>query len=288
MTALTEDRTTFRPELVATDIDGTIVPIGGTLSERTRATLHACVAAGVDVVLVTGRPPRWLPPVADALELPATAICANGSIVIDTETYAVRDITPVPGGVAAEAVTRLQRLVPDAVFGVESPSVLRAGPGYERVRSTRSAEGMAPRTRSVLATSSVEEMLDDEIVKLVLISPGADPDALLRLVRDEVGDVLSTTRSAVGRALIELGPLGVTKASALAAYAASRGVGSDGVVAFGDMPNDVEMLGWAGRGYAMSGAHPDAAAAASRTAPPAAEDGVAQVLEAMLALRVAA
>ncbi|GMA86882.1 hypothetical protein GCM10025868_21320 [Angustibacter aerolatus] len=54
-------------------------------------------------------------------------------------------------------------------------------------------------------------------------------------------------------------------------------------MAFGDMPNDVEMLTWAGRGYAMTDGHPEALAAADAVAPPCHDDGVAQVLEALLA-----
>jgi hydroxymethylpyrimidine pyrophosphatase-like HAD family hydrolase len=51
------------------------------------------------------------------------------------------------------------------------------------------------------------------------------------------------------------------------------------VVAFGDMPNDVPMLGWAGLGVAMGNAHPDAVAAADEVTTTNAEDGVARVLE---------
>lgn len=290
MAAVRENWARFTPQLVATDIDGTIVPINGTLSERTRTALHASVASGVDVVLVTGRPPRWLPPVTETLQLPGTAICANGSIVIDTETFAVRDISAISPDVAAEAVARLRRVVPDAVFAAESPSELRAGPGYEEVRAAeRQAEGMVPSARSVTTAASFEEMLDDDqIFKVVVLSPSAGADALLDLVRSEVGDLLKPTRSAVGQALVELGPPGVTKASTLAGYAEARGIGADHVIAFGDMPNDIEMLRWAGRSYAMDRGHPDAYAAARSVAPPAMEDGVAQVLEAMLAARIAA
>lgn len=118
--------------------------------------------------------------------------------------------------------------------------------------------------------------------------PQIKPDGLLEVTRTEVGDLVSVTRSTAGQALIELGPRGVTKASALVTYAAEQGIDASEVVAFGDMPNDVEMLRWAGRGYVMAGAHPEAAAAARFTASAADDDGVAQVLEQMLATRVPA
>ena len=65
----------------------------------------------------------------------------------------------------------------------------------------------------------------------------------------------------------------------LAEVAAELGVGVSRVVAFGDMPNDVPMLSWAGHGVAMGNAHADALAAADEVAAPHTEDGVAQVLE---------
>ena len=85
-----------------------------------------------------------------------------------------------------------------------------------------------------------------------------------------------------------MGPLGVNKAVTLAEYAAARGIDAADVVAFGDMPNDVEMLGWAGAGYAMASGHPQALAAAALQAPRFEDDGVAQVIESRLAaLRLA-
>jgi hydroxymethylpyrimidine pyrophosphatase-like HAD family hydrolase len=83
--------------------------------------------------------------------------------------------------------------------------------------------------------------------------------------------------------LLEMSAPGVTKATALAWLAERLGVPRAEVVAFGDMPNDVPMLLWAGAGYAMSGGHDEALAAAPHVAPPLNEDGVAQVLEQLLA-----
>ena len=285
---LTDNGNGFAPRMVATDIDGTIVPHGGTVSARTRNALLNCVDAGIEVVYVTGRPPRWMPPVVAATELDATAICANGSIVIDTSDFSVLDITTIPTDTSLEMISLLQRAVPDIVFAAEVPSVLRAGPGYEEGRSGgRRAEGLAPAERSVIGTGSLAQMLDAPVFKLVGVSNAATPDELLAIARTAVGHLASVTHSSEGRALVELGPLGMSKATTLARHAARLGIRPDEVIAFGDMPNDVEMLAWAGRGYAMTGAHPEAVAAASFTAPAAADDGVAQILEALLAERVA-
>ena len=54
----------------------------------------------------------------------------------------------------------------------------------------------------------------------------------------------------------------MSKASGLARFAARHGVDAADVVAFGDMPNDLPMLAWAGRGLAVANAHPEVLAAA--------------------------
>lgn len=228
-----------------------------------------------------------MPPVADAIGLGVTAICANGAVVIDTRDFREISLSPIDMSLASEAVSIIQHLVPDAVFAAESPKGLRAGPGYEAARSVgRRTEGLAPTKRTVRTTGSIEEMIAcGDIFKLAVVSRALAPDRLLDLARAGVGHLVSVTRSALGQALIELGPRGVDKASALAAHAATLDVSSSEVIAFGDMPNDVEMLRWSSRGYAMGGAHPEAVAAARYIAPEADVDGVAQVIEQMLATR---
>lgn len=276
----------FRPRLVATDIDGTILPHGGTVSARTTAALERSAAAGLDVVLVTGRPPRWLPPVLEATGLTGPVISANGAVVVDAPSLELIEVWPIAPEVARATVERLLLAVPDAVFAAETPDGLRVGPGYGRVRESGRREGLAPDTSGVTVVDTVEEMLDvAPIIKIVAVSPGSMPDALLRTGREQVGDLVSVTMSSIGRAMLELGPPGVTKASTLAWFAESRGTTTAEAVAFGDMPNDSAMLQAVGRGYAMDGGHAEAVAAADAVAPPAHEDGVAQVLEAMLAAR---
>jgi hydroxymethylpyrimidine pyrophosphatase-like HAD family hydrolase len=83
--------------------------------------------------------------------------------------------------------------------------------------------------------------------------------------------------------MLELSVPGINKAVTLAEYARSLGIGAADVVAFGDMPNDIEMLRWAGHGYAMASGHPEAIRAAGQQAPHFDDDGVAQVLEEKLA-----
>jgi hypothetical protein len=111
----------------------------------------------------------------------------------------------------------------------------------------------------------------------VEFSPG-----MLAIARRELSGLVEVVHSDPANFMLEISAPGVTKASALTWLADSLNVSAADVVAFGDMPNDVPMLAWAGSGYAMSGGHPEAIAAAEFQAPPCAEDGVAQILEGLL------
>jgi phosphoserine phosphatase len=95
------------------------------------------------------------------------------------------------------------------------------------------------------------------------------------------GGRAEVTHSASG-GLAEIGPLGVTKGSSLVEWCTERGISPGDVWAFGDMPNDLPMLTWAGVSFAVANAHPDVVAAATQCCPSNAEDGVAYTLESLL------
>ena len=136
-----------------------------------------------------------------------------------------------------------------------------------------------------------EKLLHEEVpgtgapvLKILAHHPEMAPDAFLALARELAGERASFTRSSP-TALLEISGLGVSKAATLAACCAERGIAPAEVVAFGDMPNDVEMLSWAGASFAMGNAHPAAVAAASGVTLTNDEDGVAVVIERILAAR---
>jgi len=107
-------------------------------------------------------------------------------------------------------------------------------------------------------------------------------DEMLKIAGEALEGVAEPVHSNPSGSMLEISARGVTKASTLARFADSVGCGPDEVVAFGDMPNDIPMLRWAGRGFAMSDGHPDAIGAATALAPPCEEDGVAQIIERIL------
>src|SRR4029079_1425070 len=108
-----------RVRLVATDLDGTVVRRDGTVSPRMVAALRAVEDAGVPVVLVTGRPPRWMYPVVEATGHRGTAVCANGALVYDLATERVVDRDLLEPEAPREVVRGLRAALPRAVFAVE-------------------------------------------------------------------------------------------------------------------------------------------------------------------------
>jgi Cof subfamily protein (haloacid dehalogenase superfamily) len=261
--------------LVASDLDGTLVRRDGSVSARTVAALDGCRAAGVDVVAVTGRPPRWLADLA-AVVGRATAVCANGAIVYDLAAGRVLSARVIDPSDVLEAVRAVRAAVPGTTAAVETLQGFRREPDYRARHHTGDDRVAAP----------MEELLADDpgVVKLLLRQEGCPADRALALVRSALDGLAEPTHSGLG-GLVEVSARGVSKAAALERLAAERGIPAAEVAAFGDMPNDLAMLSWAGHSYAMADGHPQVIAAASAVAPPCEEDGVAQVLERLVLAR---
>jgi hypothetical protein len=255
--------------LVASDLDGTLVRPDGTVSARTRAALAAVERAGAALVLVTGRPPRWMRSVVEQTGHRGVAICANGAVVYDLHTERVLAVHPLDVPAAARFAARLRERLPEVRFAVECHD---GSFGHE--------PGYRPRFPPVGAwVGDVDRLLSGRVVKLLARHEELDADALLATAVAARADLpLELTHSSQD-GLLEVSGSGVTKASTLAGLAVERGIASEEVLAFGDMPNDVPMITWAGWGVAIGNAHPAALAAADEVAPDCERDGVARVLE---------
>jgi hydroxymethylpyrimidine pyrophosphatase-like HAD family hydrolase len=129
---------------------------------------------------------------------------------------------------------------------------------------------------------SLDELVSDDVIKLLVQHADLDPGGLLAAAREVAGELAELTYSSRS-GLLEISAIGVTKAATLARIADRQGIRAEDAVAFGDMPNDLPMLAWAGRGYAMANAHPDVLDAAEHLAPSNDDDGVAQIVEKLLA-----
>ena len=262
--------------LVASDLDGTIVGPDNRISDRTVNAFRKCMDAGIEVVFVTGRPPRWLTPLREQIGHTGTVICSNGAILYDLEAGEVTWSQPLDLDGMFQAAGIIRSLYPAVRFAAETVEGFHLEPGFLESDGTDLLGAVAP------APLTVSLSKDSRVVKFLARVDGVHPDEFLGTVQPAVEHLVSTTHSAPAVPLLEMSASGLDKVVTLAKYARSLGIQPAEVVAFGDMPNDLRMLGWAGRGFAMASGHPQVLAAASEVAPPFAEDGVAQVLEDLL------
>ncbi len=259
----------YFPELIVTDLDGTIIRPDGTISDRTVAAFARAERTGARFAFVTSRSPRGLEPVISAFGRQGTAICANGALVYDLAEELVvsaRLITPVDLAAAARA---LRAAIPGIGIAVEYWDGHVADDVYEPVTWE--------------LTLTIPRLPDD----VLFSEPGAKllgrhmdytPDELLLLAVPACEGIVTVSHSNA-LSLIEANAIGVSKASAVADLAATLQIGPESVVAFGDMPNDLGMLSWAGISCAVGNAHADVLEATTHVVGACADDGVAEFLE---------
>jgi Cof subfamily protein (haloacid dehalogenase superfamily) len=270
--------TTAPIELIASDLDGTLLRHDGSLSPRTIAAVRAAVDAGFKVVLASGRPPRTVQPIADQLGLKNIAVCSNGAILYDLDKQEVIDNRHVPKEVLKNIILRLKEREPTVCFATEHGHHVGTEPHFPRPDTWVS--GMAPKI------GDIDALCADDVIKLAVHHPDHAVETLAELVRAVAGNELSVTFS--GMHFVEVAAAGVSKALGLAEVCRRLGVDAKRVVAFGDMPNDLAMLSFVGRGVAVGNAHPDVMAEGYETTAGNDEDGVAQVIEALVAARAKA
>ncbi len=270
--------------LFASDLDGTLLHSDGTVSAATHAALAAAEQAGLTVVFVTGRPPRWVHEVADATGHTGVAVLANGAVLYDLHTEEVLATHPIEPELLTDVTARLRRGIPQVSFGLEQGLNFGHEPEYLHDWQMVPTFDRAGRPLPPAHEGSLAELLavDDPVVKLLAKGAGLVPDTFMDRVEELVGDLVTVTRSGHS-ALVEISALGVTKASGLAYFAAERGIDRSEVAAVGDMPNDIPMLAWAGRSYAVANAHASAKAAAGTVLTETNnEDAVAHLLTSLL------
>ena len=260
--------------LVATDLDGTLLGKDGVCSQRTRAVLAAVEDAGIQVVMVTARPPRWLHGLADVVGGHGLALCANGAFVYDVRSRQVLREHCLEGAVVERIALDLRKALPGIVFAVETRIGFSRELGYLDDYTT-------PSDASAV---TIEGLLDPLPGKILARCGGMAADLLHAVINDVVGDRAVVSYSGA-TGLAEISAAGVTKAAALEDWCANQGIDSADVIAFGDMPNDLPMLTWAGRSFGVANAHPDVLAMVDEVCASNDEHGVAQVLEVLLESR---
>ena len=259
------------PRLVATDLDGTLLRSDGSVSEATAAVLRRLLDRDVEIVFVTARPLRWMDELWHHVGDRGTGIVSNGAITYDIgqrEVIALQGIDAAEGLAIVEAI---QALAPGTGFALEALGGFSRDPAYVDLHEP------PPGFR----IGALADLWDEPAVKILAQHATVDPEEFRRLVVAAVGDLATPTWTIDG--LMEISAAGVTKGAALARLCALRGIEPEDVLAFGDMPNDLPMLGWAGTSYAVANAHPSVLEAADHVAPANDDDGVATVLASVFA-----
>ncbi|MGY1723880.1 HAD family hydrolase [Blastococcus sp. SYSU DS0533] len=276
----------WRPKLVASDLDGTLLGPDGEVSPRTRAALDACWAAGIPVVGVTGRGPRLLDSVRAALDGRGIAVLSQGGFVVDLERDEVLRAVALPREQAERVVEQIEAVAGDLVLAVEDAA--EQGEVHARLRVQHGFDWPYPEPAHLLPRGRV--LPEGAVLKVFLRSAVLGQDELLARARSVV-DPADAELTHAGLGFIEVLPPGITKASGLAMalerYSSTYpGLNFGDVLVFGDMPNDLPMLGAVkdagGRAVAVANAHPAVKALAPELTSGHEVDGVARYLEAVL------
>ncbi|MFJ3720416.1 HAD family hydrolase [Streptomyces sp. NPDC090057] len=256
--------------LIATDLDGTLLRGDDTVSERSLAALERVARAGARHLVVTGRPAPRVRPLLAALGCTGLAVCGQGAQVYDAGTGRLLWSVRLDRELAETALGKIEAEVGQVFAAVDQDGVdglTLIEPGYLMPHPTLPAVRVDRR----------DDLWREPISKVLLRHHALSDDELAATARAAVGSLATVTMSGPGT--VELQPCGVTKATGLALAAGRLGVPAERALAFGDMPNDIPMFAWAGRGVAMANAHPELKAVADEVTTSNEDDGVAVVLE---------
>jgi Cof subfamily protein (haloacid dehalogenase superfamily) len=246
------------------------------LRPRTRAAIGRARAAGLRVIVVTGRMFRSVRPYLDEAGIDDPVVCYQGAVVADPQTGRFLRHEPIPLAVAKEAIEAIQAdgfhvncYVDDELY------VARISPEAERYAGFQNLP--------LHPVGDLVEWLSRPPTKLVAIDEPEVLDGLEARMKERFDGLLYISKSLPY--FLEFASPEVTKGAGMAFLAGHLGFAPEKTIAFGDGENDVELLEWAGYGVAVANAHERVLAAADWVCPPADEEGVAQVLESFLDLR---
>lgn len=265
---------------IATDLDGTLLRSDRSISARTRAAVLGAEDAGMVVVIATGRPPRWIAPIVEQLGDRGLVVCANGAAVYDPARHELVARTELTPEVLVELVDDLADAFPEAIVGVEQ--------GFEfaidQAVHEASIEMRGSWNLDGLRIGPIRSFLDQPALKLIVRLPPPAAPGTADAVQSVVGPRGLVTHS-IDESFLEVSHPQVHKAAAVEQLLIDSGIVAADVVAFGDMPNDLELIRWAGLGVAVANAHPVLREAADEVTASNDDDGVALVIERVLSRR---
>ncbi|MEW2620214.1 HAD family hydrolase [Streptomyces sp. NPDC048106] len=259
--------------LVATDLDGTLLRSDGSVSPRTRDALTAAAAAGAAHIVVTGRAAPWTRHVLDDLGYDGLAVCGQGAQLYDAGAHRLLTSVTLDRQVAGVALAKIEAEVGPLHLAASRDGLdgeVIAGPGY-------ALAGPLP----AVPFTDTSDLWAAPLNKIYIQHPTLGDDELAEAARQAAGGFVSVAMAGAG--IVELLPLGLSKATGLSLAARRLGLKAAHTIAFGDMPNDIPMFGWASHGVAMANAHTELKAVADEVTSSNEEDGIAVVLETLLA-----
>ncbi|KUH38698.1 MULTISPECIES: HAD family hydrolase [Streptomyces] len=263
----------FPYRLVATDLDGTLLRSDGSVSPRTRAALAAATAAGAAHIVVTGRSVPWTRHILDDLGYDGLAVCGQGAQVYHAGEHRLLTSVTLDRQLAGLALSKLEAEVGPLALAASRDGLegeVLVGRGY------RVQEGPLP----YLPLEDPADLWSAPLNKVYVQHPDLDDDALATVARQVVGGLVDVVMAGPG--IVEILPLGLSKATGLSLAARRLGMKAADTIAFGDMPNDIPMFAWAAHGVAMANAHETLKAVAHEVTESHDDDGIATVLERLL------
>lgn len=267
---------------IATDLDGTLLRSDKSISSRTRDAVLSAEDAGLTVVIATGRPPRWIAPIVEALGDRGLVVCANGAAVYDPARDELVSKTEIDPDVAESIIDDIQNDFPRAVLGLEQGFAFSVDEAISESDLNLAGSLLLPG----LEVGPIRSFLTKPVLKLIVRMPHPAPPGTAEAVQAVVGERALVTHS-TDESFLELSHPSVHKAATVERLLIESEIASAQVAAFGDMPNDLELIRWAGLGVAVENADPRLKAVADLVTASNDEDGVAQVIEEILAGKVA-
>ena len=258
------------------DLDGTLLDSSCQISPRARAAVRALVARGVRVVLASGRPPRMVRQFQRELALTGAAICYNGAYVSEDPAGGALWERHIPSADARDALALLRRHGLANVL-CEADDGL-AGELEDALLARAQRENWGLRVDTTL-----DAALAGKVYKLLAACPPRKHEEITGLLLAALPGRVEIVTSAPDAPWLEILPHGANKAAAAKFVCRTLGLRLAQAVAFGDAENDAALLAQAGLGVAMANGDARAKAAAKRIAPANDEDGLARVVEELLA-----
>lgn len=266
--------------LIASDLDGTLLQTGGTVSPENVAAIARAHANGLETIFVTGRPTRWMRQIADMTGHEGQAIVCNGALLMDLKTQETVYANLMPSDAGLKAAAILQELDPEISFAVELDRHDVSFLVDDKYRPRWEVKIAPPAT-------DVETMFATDFVIKLLARPSdriqQNADEFLIQAQAALAGIVDVTHSNFSDLMIEMSSLGVNKGTGLEKFATSKGLVAADVAAVGDMPNDVPMIAWVGRGAAVDNAHDWVKEVATEFLPSNDDHGVAVFIDRIIA-----